>query len=159
MSPQERSFGQVTRQLGPNKYEVREQYRRDYRLADRPDLGGISLEQRADPDFFYLNDGTGHFTREPLAHNSRFLDASGKQLTAEPEYFGLAAMFVDLNGDGAPDLYVANDFEDPDQYWINDGHGHFRLAPWYALRSTSNSGMASMPSMCWISSATPMTHG
>src|SRR6266576_1241250 len=51
-------------------------------------------------------------------------------------------MFVDLNGDGAPDLYVANDFEDPDQYWINDGHGHFQLAPWYALRSTSNSGMA-----------------
>jgi hypothetical protein len=75
MSPQERSFGQVTRQLGPNKYEVREQYRRDYRLADRPDLGGISLEQRADPDLFYLNDGKGHFTREPLAHNPRFLDA------------------------------------------------------------------------------------
>jgi len=142
MSPQERSFGQVTRQPGPNQYEVREPYRRDYRLADRPDLGGISLEQRADPDFFYVNDGAGHFTREPLAHNPRFLDASGKQLTDEPEYFGLAAMFVDLNNDGAPDLYVANDFEDPDQYWVNDGRGHFRLAPWYALRSTSNSGMA-----------------
>src|SRR6267143_2065260 len=26
--------------------------------------------------------------------------------------------------------------------WINDGHGRFRLAPWYALRATSNSGMA-----------------
>ena len=142
MSPRERAFGSVTRQLGPNRYEVREQYRRDYRLADRPDLGGISLEQRADPDFFYLNDGKGHFTREPLAHNPRFLDADGKQLAQEPEYFGLAAMFVDLNGDGAPDLYVANDFEDPDQYWINDGRGHFRLAPWYAIRSTSNSGMA-----------------
>src|SRR5204863_1989970 len=91
MSPQERSFGQVTRQLGPNQYEVREPYRRDYRLADRPDLGGISLEQRADPDFFYMNDGAGHFTREPRGHNPRFLDASGKQLTDEPEYFGLAA--------------------------------------------------------------------
>jgi len=142
MSPQERSFGQVTRQLGPNQYEVREPYRRDYRLADRPDLGGISLEQRADPDFFYMNDGAGHFTREPLGHNPRFVDEAGKQLTDEPEYFGLAAMFVDLNNDGAPDLYVANDFEDPDQYWVNDGRGHFGLAPWYAVRATSNSGMA-----------------
>ncbi|PYO91443.1 MAG: hypothetical protein DMD62_15950, partial [Gemmatimonadetes bacterium] len=34
------------------------------------------------------------------------------------------------------------DFEDPDQYWVNDGRGHFRLAPWYAVRATSNSGMA-----------------
>ncbi len=142
MSPQERAFSSVTRQLGSNQYEVREQYRRDYRLADRPDLGGISLEQRADPDFFYLNDGKGHFARESLAHNPRFLDENGKQLAQEPEYFGLAAMFVDLTGDGAPDLYVANDFEDPDQYWINDGHGRFRLAPWYAIRATSNSGMA-----------------
>jgi len=142
MPPQERAFSRATRQLGPNKYELREQYRRDYRLVNREDLGGISLEQRADPDFFYLNDGTGQFTREPMAHNPRFVDERGLELPAEREDFGLAAMFADLNGDGAPDLYVANDFEDPDQCWINDGHGRFRLIPWYALRSTSNSGMA-----------------
>ena len=35
MSPQERAFGNVTRQLGPNKYEVREQYRRGRRLRRR----------------------------------------------------------------------------------------------------------------------------
>ncbi len=142
MSPQDRAFGQITRRLGPNKYEVKEQYRRDYKLVSREDLGGISLQQRADPDYFYLNDGTGHFTREPMAHNPRFVDETGAQLTEEREDFGLAAIFADLDGDGAPDLYVANDFEDPDQCWINDGHGRFRLIPWYALRSTSNSGMA-----------------
>ena len=144
MSPQERAFGNVTRRLGggPNRYEVKEQYRRDYRLVDRKDLGGISLEQRADADYFYLNDGTGHFVREPIAHNPRFTDDKGIPLREEREDFGLAAVFADLTGDGAPDLYVANDFEDPDQCWINDGHGQFRLIPWYALRATSNSGMA-----------------
>ncbi|HEV8509096.1 MAG TPA: FG-GAP-like repeat-containing protein [Gemmatimonadales bacterium] len=140
MSPQERSFDAITRSVG-NGYQVREQYRREYRVVDRPDLGGFSLEQRADPDFFYRNDGTGHFVRESIANNSHFTDEHGNALSAEPEDFGLAATFADLNGDGAPDLYVVNDFEDPDLFWINDGHGNFRLAPWYAIRATSNAGM------------------
>jgi hypothetical protein len=142
IAPQERAFNRTTRQLGPNRYEVLERYRKDYKLVDRADLGGISLVQRAEPDFFYLNDGKGHFVREPMARNPRFLDEDGAPLRDEREDFGLAAMFADLNRDGAPDLYVANDFEDPDQLWLNDGRGRFRLIPWYALRATSNSGMA-----------------
>ena len=142
IAPQQRAFDQAVRQLGPGRYEVRERYRADYKLVNREELGGISLVQRADPDFFYRNDGAGRFTREPIAHNPRFTDERGHMLVDEPEDFGLAATFADLNGDGAPDLYVTNDFEDPDQFWLNDGHGNFRLAPWYAVRSTSNSGMA-----------------
>lgn len=142
MSPQQRSFDQLARQIGPKEFEIREPFRTDYKLVDRPDLGGVSIVQRADPDAFYRNEGGGHFVREPIAHNPRFVDDHGHVLTEEPEDFGLAAMFADLNGDGAPDLYVANDFEDPDQFWLNDGRGNFRLAPWNALRSTSNSGMA-----------------
>ena len=140
MPAAERRFDHVTRPVGQG-YEVREQYRRDYRVVDRPDLGGFSLEQRADPDFFYRNDGTGHFIREPIAHNPRFTDEEGRVLRSEPEDFGLAAMFADLNGDRAPDLYVVNDFEDPDRFWLNDGRGNFRLAPWYTVRATSNAGM------------------
>ncbi len=30
-------------------------------------------------------------------------------------------MFRDLNGDGAPGLYVCNDFFTPDRIWINQG--------------------------------------
>jgi hypothetical protein len=142
ISPQERSFDQVARQLGPRRFEIRQRYRPDYKLVEREDLGGVTLVQRADPDFFYRNDGTGRFIREPIARNRRFLDEHGEPLREEPEYFGLAAMFVDLDNDGAPDLYVANDFEDPDLFWKNDGHGNFRLVPWYAVRSTSNSAMA-----------------
>jgi hypothetical protein len=141
-SPQERAFARITRTLGPDRYEIRPEFRRDYKIVHRADLGGYSLVQRADPDFFYLNDGSGRFTREPMARNTRFRDEAGSALPEEYEDFGLAATLVDLNGDGAPDLYVANDFEDRDQLWINDGRGNFRLIPWYAVRATSNSGMA-----------------
>lgn len=142
ISPQERSFDQVVRQTGPNRFEVKEQYRKDYRVVERPDLGGFSLEQRADADFFYLGDGKGRFTRESLSRNPRFRDAAGASLGSDIEDFTLAAMFADLDGDRAPELYVANDFEDPDVVWKNDGRGNFRQAPWFSLRSTSNSGMA-----------------
>jgi len=45
--------------------------------------------------------------REPMAHNPRFVDETGVQLHEEREDFGLAAVFADLTGDGAPELYVA----------------------------------------------------
>ncbi len=139
LSPQQRTFEQLVRKIGVGRYEVVPEHRRDYRVVDREDMGGLSLSVRAGPDDFYLND-RGHFTRVPLT-SGRFLDAQGHRLPAEPESFGLDAKFADLNGDGAPELYVVNDFEDPDQLWINDGHGGFRLADWTAQRQTSNSGM------------------
>ncbi len=141
-SPQARAFDQVVKRTGPKSFEVAEPYRKDYKVVLREDLQSVVLVQRADPDWFYRSDGKGHFTPEPIAHNPRFLDEDGKPLAEEPETFGLAARFYDVNGDGAPDLYVANDFEDPDQFWINDGHGSFRLEPRLAQRTTSNAGMA-----------------
>ena len=108
----------------------------------RDDLQSVVLVQRADPDWFYRNDGGGHFTAEPLVHNPRFRNEDGGLLAEEPESFGLAARFYDMNGDGAPELYVANDFKDPDRFWINDGQGNFRLAPRLAQRGTSNAAMA-----------------
>ncbi len=141
LSPQERAFDQVVREVGPGRFEVLEKYRAEYKLVYREELAGVALIQRADPDMFYRNDG-GRFVREPIAGNPRFRDESGLPLSAEQEDFGLAARFTDVNGDGAPDLYVANDFEDPDQFWINDGAGSFRLIDRVAQRSASNSGMA-----------------
>ncbi|HJR35396.1 MAG TPA: CRTAC1 family protein, partial [Gemmatimonadales bacterium] len=141
LSPQERAFDQIVKQIG-DRYEVIPERRADYRIQIREDLRGVSLIQRADPDWFYLNDGRGRFLREPIAGNPRFLDEDGLMLTAEPEDFGLAARFYDVNGDGAPDLYVANDFEDPDQFWINDGTGRFRLIARQAVRRVANSNMS-----------------
>ena len=100
---------------------------------------GVVLEY-GDPDQFYLNDGKGTFT--PLSWtNGAFLDEKGKPLTDAPRDWGLGAMFHDVNGDGAPDLYVCNDFWSPDRFWINDGSGHFRAASDQALRHTSASSM------------------
>ena len=50
-------------------------------------------------------------------------------------------IFRDFNGDGWPDLYVCNDFQSPDRFWLNDGHGRFQEAPGLAQREMSFSSM------------------
>ncbi|HEY9226076.1 MAG TPA: VCBS repeat-containing protein, partial [Gemmatimonadaceae bacterium] len=137
--PQRRQFNQIVREVSKGKFEIVPDFRREYKLVMRPDMGGLRMTQRAEPDDFYAYDGS-RFVRVPLTSN-RFKDASGNPLTEEPESYGLGAKFVDLNGDGAPDLYVANDFEDHDQLWFNDGHGNFRLSDYRAQRQMSNATM------------------
>jgi hypothetical protein len=139
IQPQQRTFNQLVRQTGPGKYEVAPDYSRDYKVVTRPDMGGTRLTIRAAPDDFYRNTG-GKFVRVPFT-GGRFLDSRGQPLTEETESFGLGAKFADLNGDGAPDLYVANDFEDLDELWFNNGKGTFRLADWTSQRQMSNSSM------------------
>jgi hypothetical protein len=100
--------------------------------------GGI-LEY-GEPDLVYLNDGKGHFT--PLSWtNGAFLDESGRPLTSPPRDWSLTAAFRDLNGDGAPDIYVCGDYWTPDRFWLNDGKGHFQACSKLALRHTSASSM------------------
>ena len=134
------AFNQVVREVAPGRFEVRPEFARDFKLVTREDLGGIYLSMRAETDHFYLNEG-GTFRRVAL-DSERFLDPEGRRMTQVEESFGLGARFADLNADGAPDLYVVNDFEDPDQFWINDGQGRFRLTDWTVQRQMSNSGMA-----------------
>ena len=138
--PQQRAFDQTVRKVG-DRYVVLPQWEKEYRVESQPELGGVVRSQRAEPDLFLENDGAGHFTRVSMA-GARFLDAAGQPLRTEPDYFTLASRFYDVNGDGAPDLYACNDFEDPDQFWINDGKGNFRLVPPLAMRETSNTCMA-----------------
>ncbi|MBM3884304.1 MAG: VCBS repeat-containing protein [Gemmatimonadetes bacterium] len=139
--PQAREFNQVVTKTPEGWYVVRPEWAAEYRVEDRPDLGGVVRSQRADPDLFFVNDGTGRFVRTPI-HGARFRDASGRPLASEPDFFTLAARFYDVNADGRPDLYVCNDFEDPDQFWINDGDGSFQLVPEVALGATSNTCMS-----------------
>lgn len=92
------------------------------------------------PDVLYLNNGKGVFSAVPWA-NGTFLWEDGKPFRSAPMDMGLSAMFRDVNGDHAPDLYVCNDFQSPDRFWINDGKGAFRLIDPMALRSTCHFSM------------------
>ncbi len=99
-----------------------------------------TVQEFGDPDILYLNDGKGKFTAQSWIDGT-FLDADGKKLDGPPLDWGLAAIFHDANGDGAPDLYVCNDYWTPDRFYFNDGKGHFREVPRLAMRSQSASSM------------------
>ncbi|MGC2638523.1 MAG: CRTAC1 family protein [Acidobacteriaceae bacterium] len=65
-------------------------------------------------DHLFHNNGDGTFT-----------DVSLKAGVSDPNgYYGLGALFVDVNNDGKPDLVVAND-STPNYLYINKGDGTF----------------------------------
>jgi hypothetical protein len=99
---------------------------------------GGSLSEKGEPDELLLNDGHGHFKRADI---SRFTMPPGSPPPGPLDGSGLAAQFRDFNGDGAPDLYVCNDFQTPDRLWLNDGHGYFTLATPEVFRHMSSSSM------------------
>jgi hypothetical protein len=101
---------------------------------------GLVLEH-GEPHQLYRNDGRGHFHPVPWTDGT-FRDEEGHALGQAPWDWGLTAAFRDLDGDGAPDLYVCNDFHSPDRVWLNDGHGRFRAFPQLALRHTATFSMA-----------------
>jgi hypothetical protein len=100
---------------------------------------GLILEH-AEPDAIYLNDGRGNFTLMPWT-GGNFIDADGKPLARGDKDWGLSVMLRDMDGDGAPDIYVCNDFWSPDAIWINDGRGKFRALPKLAMRNSSTFSM------------------
>ncbi len=117
------------------------------RPVSDPDLEGRftldpqgRVEEHGEPSVLFMNDGTGRFTPESFV-GGRFLDEDGRALVKPPYDWGLSALFRDLNGDGAPDLYVCNDFSSPDRIWINDGHGRFQAIALLAIRHTSQFSM------------------
>jgi len=87
-----------------------------------------------------------------LFHNNgdgTFTDVSEKLGVGNPDrYYGLGALFVDVNNDGKPDLLVAND-STPNYLYINKGNGTFdnqSYASGYAFngdgREVANMGIA-----------------
>ena len=90
--------------------------------------------------------------RDHLFHNngdSTFTDVSDKAGVGDAKgYYGLAAVFADVNNDGKPDLIVAND-SCPNYLYLNKGDGTFEdvsYASGYALnengRETASMGIA-----------------
>lgn len=83
---------------------------------------------------FYRNDSHGdtiHFT-----------DVSAQVgLKGGGNNFNLGIAISDLNGDGWPDMYVTNDYEEQDFVYINNRDGTFRDATRDAVTHTSRNGM------------------
>jgi hypothetical protein len=93
---------------------------------------------KGEPDHLFHNNGDGTFT-----------DVSVKAAVSDPKaYYGLTAVFADLNSDGRVDLAVAND-STPNYLYLNKGDGTFEDASYasgYALnengRETASMGIA-----------------
>jgi hypothetical protein len=89
-------------------------------------------------DHLFHNNGDGTFT--DVSEQARVNDKAG--------YYGLSAVFIDVNNDGRPDLLVAND-STPNYLYMNLGGGKFEdqsYASGYALnkegRETASMGIA-----------------
>jgi enediyne biosynthesis protein E4 len=108
------------------------------RYAHRLKIVDDSLVELGEPDVFYLNQGEGRF--EAVDWPQFFKDEHG-QATAAPPDFGLAVQARDLTGNGAPDIYVCNDFQTPDRLWVNDGSGQFQAIGSLAMRQRSFASM------------------
>ena len=76
-----------------------------------------SAKKKRDPyagDKLYRND------------NGKFVDVSeAAGIKGNPLGFGLGVTVADVNQDGWPDIYVSNDYVEPDYLYINNGNGTF----------------------------------
>ncbi|MDP3468078.1 MAG: VCBS repeat-containing protein [Daejeonella sp.] len=77
----------------------------------------VQLRKEQNPDFankLYRND------------NGKFRDISAEAgITSNVLTFGLGLAVSDINNDSWPDIYVSNDFNEPDYLFINNGDGTF----------------------------------
>jgi len=93
---------------------------------------------KGEPDHLFHNNGDGTFT--DVSEKAGVADKAG--------YYGLGALFVDINNDGKMDLLVGND-STPNYMYLNKGDGTFEdvsYASGFALneagRETASMGIA-----------------
>ena len=86
------------------------------RISQQPDgtIKKIQLpEQAFESDKMYKNNGNGTFTEMTV------------QAGVVNRAFGLSSAVSDFNGDGYMDIYVCNDYAEPDFLYINNKNGSF----------------------------------
>ena len=108
----------------------------EYIHPDSRDSYGIvhgRVMESGQRDYLFQNDGNGYFT--DVTQESQLMDHA----------LGLGISWVDYDDDGHPDIYVSNDFWQPDRLFRNLGDGTFtdvlpqmaRHAPWFAMGNDS----------------------
>ena len=116
---------EVASELGPDgQPQVKEKYARYFRVV-RPDIEAPAVGDKTPPppflleyghaDRLYRNDGVG---RDGV---TRFQDVTRDSGLDQIPGHGLSALIWDVNRDGRSDIYVANDYTDPDRLWLNRG--------------------------------------
>jgi hypothetical protein len=74
--------------------------------------------------------------------NNHFVDVSKKAgIRQNPLTFGLGIAIADINKDGWQDVYVTNDYNEPDYLYINNGNGTFTNEADKSLRYLSQFSM------------------
>ena len=102
-------------------------------------MAGFPTNHLGVRDLLFLNEGNGPDGR------ARFREV-GRQAGIDPAPYdhSLGVLFTDANGDGRPDIYVAND-EDPNRLYLNEPGGplgfHFVEAAAAAHVADTNAGM------------------
>lgn len=112
----------------------------------------LDYDRDGDLDLFVINNGEprrkGHLNpgqSDQLFRNNgngTFTDVSAQAGISDVGY-GLSAVVGDVNNDGWPDIFVANDFEGRDILWVNLGNGTFENQTTMAFRNMSWSSMGS----------------
>lgn len=118
----------------------------DYDRDGKLDLLVVNNSPRPVSSFAIQNsrDSVSQYGGAKLYHNvgGRFVDVTQAAGIHSPEMaFGLGVGVSDLNGDGWPDIYVANDFFEKDYLYLNDGDGKFTESVARAMPSISYSSM------------------
>ncbi|NNE32093.1 MAG: VCBS repeat-containing protein [Winogradskyella sp.] len=95
------------------------------------DLDMYQVNQVADKKLLLLNKiprDQFKFFRDHLYRNDngKFVDVSEKSGITRDVAYGLSVNATDFNGDGWMDLYIANDYAEPDFMYYNNGDGTFR---------------------------------
>jgi len=95
----------------------------DVYVINHPDKSGLSLEEYEEgkahgnvfcKDHFYRNHG-----------NNTFSDVTGPAGLSDDYGFGLSVSTSDVDHNGFIDIYVSNDYQEPDYLFMNNGDGTF----------------------------------
>ena len=112
------------------KLAILPNYERYYKLVETG-ANRFVVTTKGRPDQLFQNDGTGNFTNAT--------ESAG----IAGDHYGLSATWLDYDQDNDLDLYVANDFKDPDRLYQNQGNGTFQdviqqavpHTPWFSMGS------------------------
>lgn len=105
-------------------YDLIEEWKRWYR-ADRGLNNEITFNERGRPDRLYRNDG------------GKFVEITEEAGISTGPRWGNSVTWWDYNQDGWPDIYVGNDFADPDYLYRNNGDGTFTEVAQPTVRHTT----------------------